>query len=106
VHGSYAFPERRAQLPSTIGKGHDEVEVNSAKFANELGPLARYIDPHLGHDANGIWVQSVGFDSCRVRLNQTGLQFTRPSFGHLAATGVAGANKEDSQHWLNRWLVL
>jgi len=105
VNGSCLFPGNRARFPSTIGKSYDEIEVNSAKLANELGSLAGYIDAHLGHDTNGIWMQSVGFDPSRVGLNQTGLQSTHPSFGHLAAAGVAGTKKEDFQHRSNRWLT-
>jgi hypothetical protein len=98
VNGLRPFPNGRASLPSTIRKGHNEVEVNSAKFGDELGPLAGDIDARLGHDANGVWVQAVGLDSGRIRLNQTSLQSARPSFSHLTATRVAGAKEENSQH--------
>ena len=98
VNGSRLFPGHGTRFSRPIGKSHDEVEVDCSQFAGELGPLARYIDAHFSHDANGIGMQSVGFDSSRIGLEQAALQPASPSFGHLATTGVAGTKKEDSQH--------
>jgi hypothetical protein len=35
------------------------------------------------------------FDTCGIRFNRVGSQVPRPTFGHLAAAGVAGAEEKN-----------
>jgi len=50
----------------------------------------------FSHDIDGLGVHAVGFYACRPGFDDFGLEMVRPSFGHLAATGVAGAKKENT----------
>jgi len=77
------------------------VPLLSGNFPTELGNIRRLVfTAWRGRDASRMAIVYA-----RGASKENGLQFTRPTFGHLAAAGVAGAKKEDFQHRWNRWLV-
>jgi hypothetical protein len=57
--------------------------------------LAGDIHARLGHDPNGVGIQSMGFDPRRIRLDLVRFQVASPTLGHLAATGIARAKKQN-----------
>ena len=92
-------------LVGIAANGHHEIERDVAKFGDVLGSLAGNIHARLGHDADRIGVQAVRFDPSGIRLDGIALEFACPSLGHLAAAGIAGAEKKNLRlvvHWTLR----
>jgi hypothetical protein len=58
------------------------------------------IDARLGHDSDGERVDSSRLRAGGVRFENLAFEGARPPFGHLAATEIAGAEKEHLQHFL------
>ena len=87
--------EDRAGLPCVIANGHNEIEGDVEDFADFFGRLLRNIDSGFGHDSNRPWVEPMGFDPRRIWIDVLGPQSSGKALRHLAATGVARAEKED-----------
>jgi hypothetical protein len=71
------------------------IEGDVPQFGNVFGSLAGNINARLGHDTDRIRVQAMRLDPGRVRLDRVALESPRPAFSHLAAAGIARAEKED-----------
>ena len=59
--------------------------------------MLRDIDPGLGHHFNGIRIHRVFVYPRRVYVQGITPQVPGPAFSHLAATGIAFVDKENTQ---------
>ena len=57
--------------------------------------MGRDIDPHFGHDLDGERIQFLRGDAGRVGFEVIAELISRQAFRHLAAAGVARAEKKD-----------
>jgi len=67
-----------------------------------LGMLTGNINSNFAHGFNGQRIQSAWFEPGALRVESVTSEMPQVSFGHLAAAGVAGAEKQDVRH--GKWL--
>jgi len=80
-----------AILVGVAADSNDEIEIYVLERVDVLGLVLGNIDAGFGHDLDGALIQAVGFDAGGVGFDVIALELAGPSFGHLAAAGVAGA---------------
>jgi len=90
-----------AGLAGMVADGDDRIEGDVAQLVKVFRAVAGDIDPGLGHDLDGDWVETMNFDPGGPDFDPVALEGPGPAFGHLAAAGVAGAEKEDFQLWVH-----
>jgi hypothetical protein len=56
--------------------------------------VAGDINCNLGHHFNRCGIEPMGLDSGRIHGKLIGFELPGKTFGHLAATGIAGAEKK------------
>jgi len=87
--------EYRAGFVGVVADGDDVIEGDGGERVDVLGLAAGDIDAGFGHCPHGSGVHAVGIDAGGIRLDHVALEESGPAFGHLAAAGIASAEKED-----------
>ena len=68
------------------------------RFFSEIGDcfaaLPGDVDANFLHNTDCARIQSVSFQPCRICINYISFQVPRQSLGHLASTGITGAEKQ------------
>lgn len=91
--------KNRAMLVRMSANSDDVIELNRAKLRDCLGVLAGDVYARFRHDLDGMRIHSVLREAGGIRLDNLRFQMPRPAFRHLAATGVAGAEKQHFYLW-------
>jgi hypothetical protein len=76
--------------------GDDELKFPVTKLSGGFREVRGDVNPDLGHDLDRQRVEPMFFDTRRGAVKRLRLEMTAPAFGHLAAAGVAGAEKENA----------
>ena len=84
----------RAVLRRVAAQSDHMVEFHLGQIVHGLGGLDRDVHPGLAHDAHGVLVHAVP-DHPGGPDPDFGVHMTGPALGHLAATGIAGAQKQN-----------
>jgi hypothetical protein len=95
VHNLRLAGENGARLVRVVADRHDIIKVVRRQFGDGLGPVAGDVYACLGHDLHRPRIQTMSFDASREGLDRVAFQCACPAFGHLAAAGIAGAEKQD-----------
>jgi hypothetical protein len=90
--------EDRAAVPRPIANRDDVREMLAEKSDYIFGMLTRNINSDFGHGFHGQWVQNAWLQPGALRIESVASEVPQVSFGHLAAAGVAGAEKQDVTH--------
>ena len=98
VH-DFGFPGKDGTLLLGLVADRDhQVEGFPGQVVHRLGSMLADIDAQLRHDLDGPGVDPAGPHPRGPGLNLPGQIVVHQSFGHLAAAGVFGAEKQDFQH--------
>ena len=95
MHPSHRPGKDRAALVGLVADRHDDVKGDVEQFADVLAAVPRDVHPGLRHHLDGPGVQSVGLDPRGPGIDGVCLECACPPLSHLAAAGVAGAEKQD-----------
>ena len=76
--------------------GH-EIEGDIAQIPNEFGMMVGDVQSSLIHDLDRPRVKPVRFHARGPRIDAIPKQGAGPSFGHLAAARISGAQEQDVQ---------
>ena len=87
-----------------VTEGDHVVEFNALQGIEMFGGLPGNIDPDLGHDLDRPGVDPVGLHAGRIGIDGISFEMPRPTFSHLAAAGIPGAQEQDLQ-LLNHWIA-
>jgi hypothetical protein len=88
--------KHRANLISMTAKSDDGGHRFIEKFVKVLRAMAQNINAHFGHHLDGERIDFAGrIGTGTVNIRQVTERRAQKSFGHLAAAGVAGTEKEN-----------
>ena len=78
-----------------IADRHDKIKVLGWQVGDGFGTVAGNVHARFGHDLHRPRIEPVGFDASGEGLDLVAFQCAHPALGHLAAAGVARAEKQD-----------
>jgi hypothetical protein len=85
--------KKRAGFVGMPAEGSHNIKFSQRQLIDCLGRVMGYIHTGLGHHPDRQRVEAVFFDAGRISLDLVRLQKSCPALGHLAAAGIARANK-------------
>jgi hypothetical protein len=87
-----------ATVPRAITNRDDVREVQAEESGYILRTLTRDINSDFAHGFNRQRIQSARLQAGTLRVEPITSELPQPSFRHLAAAGVASAEKQDITH--------
>jgi hypothetical protein len=88
--------ENRAGLIRIAADGDNGVNRLLQKFRERLGAMRGNINPYLGHDFDGEWMNvASGFRASALDVRSVAQCGAQKTFADVAAAGIAGAENED-----------
>ncbi len=97
--------KHRACFVCAIADCHHDIKRSRDVF-RPLASVSRDIHTRLSHCANRKSIHAMRIRASRVSGDIVSLQRLRPSFSHLATTGIAGAKKENSKFFGHNYSFL
>src|ERR1041385_2066364 len=89
--------ESGARLARVVTDRDQVIDLLSRKRIDRLGRVLRDVHSRFLHRLHGKWVDVTGrLGACAQGFELLPGQRTQESFGHVAATGVAGTKKQDA----------
>lgn len=93
----------RADLVGVTADGDDDIDPAGQELVHVLRGMGGDIHPGLGHDLDRKGVHIARrLGACAEDLGCIPDRDPQETFGHMAATGVAGAKDEDGRHGTHR----
>jgi hypothetical protein len=78
-----------------VTDGNYIIEWDIKQLSHVFRALPSDVNTRLGHDPNGEWIEPTDLGPRRKRLDEIAFEIPRPSFRHLTAAGIAGAEKKE-----------
>src|SRR5678816_396752 len=98
-HCGSTWKDRTGFLGTVAHRDH-VVELLIKIRVDPFGHMVGNIDINLLHDRNGIWIEPDGMRPSTHNIKLMSREVAKPSFCHLAPTGITGTEKE---HLLFHW---
>ena len=84
----------RTTFLGLVADGDHDIEPLVLEFFNAFRVVVENVNAHFFHHFNCQWIDANRVGSCARHVKPISCQVTKPSFGHLAPTGVARAEEE------------